>query len=639
MTRAHSSGIVADLAPGDHICCLYETEDQYRAAIAPFLRQGLERNEKVLYITDARPRDTILDYLRDDGLDVEPYLDSGQLSILTSDETCLRGGAFDPQAMLVLLQVDTEQALADGYSALRVTTEMAWALWGSSGSERLLEYEARLNEFFLDSQCLALCQYDRRLFGPVVLVDVLHTHPIVVIGAEAFDNFYYTPPTGASGSERPEAMLLRWMENLVARKRAEEALRESEERYRAIIEDQTELICRFLPEGTITFVNEAYCRYFDKKQEELIDHSFMPLIPEEDQEFVEKQIASLSVENPVITHEHRVITPGGEIRWQQWSNRAIFDEQGRFIEFQAVGRDITERVKAGEALRESESRLSGMLSSMIDFVFAFDAAGRFTFYHSPQTEDLYAPPDAFIGKKHFEVMPSYLHERFDAAFGENKQGRVAEYEYWLDIDGIVRWFSVKLSPVSTEGEFEGAVAVVRDITGHKQVEEALRKAHDELELRVEERTADLAQANEELRIEIIERKRVEEALRKLAHDLGERIKELDCLYGISNLVDKRDIPLEELFQRAVELLPPSWQYPEITGARIILEGQGFRTENFEETVWKQASDIIVRGERIGAVQVCYLEEKPVSDEGPFLEEERSLINAVAQLLGRIVEHK
>jgi diguanylate cyclase (GGDEF)-like protein/PAS domain S-box-containing protein len=134
------------------------------------------------------------------------------------------------------------------------------------------------------------------------------------------------------------------------RQRAEEALRESEARYRAIVEDQTELICRFLPDGALSFVNEAYCRYFGKEREELIGSSFMPFIPEQDREFVEEQFASLSLENPVVTYERRVILPDGQIRWQQWTDRAIFDGQGRFIEFQSVGYDITEQVRVEEQL-------------------------------------------------------------------------------------------------------------------------------------------------------------------------------------------------------------------------------------------------------------------------------------------------
>lgn len=134
-------------------------------------------------------------------------------------------------------------------------------------------------------------------------------------------------------------------------------LRKSEEKYHAIVEDQTELICRLLSDGTLTFVNEAYCRYFNKTKEELIGHSFFPFIVDDDKEFVRGKYSSLSLEHSVITYEHRVIKPNGEIGWQQWTNRAIFDDNGNLIEYQAVGRDITERKKTEEELRISRDQL------------------------------------------------------------------------------------------------------------------------------------------------------------------------------------------------------------------------------------------------------------------------------------------
>jgi PAS domain S-box-containing protein len=137
--------------------------------------------------------------------------------------------------------------------------------------------------------------------------------------------------------------------------------------------------------------------------------------------------------------------------------------------------------------------------------------------------------------------------------------------------------------------------------------------------------------------DITDRKRAEEVLQKRTRDLGERVKELNCLYGISHLVEKQDISLEEILQGTVDLIPPSWQYPEVTCARIILEGREFTTENFQETTWKQTNDIIVRGDRTGVLEVCYLEEKPESDEGPFLKEEGRLIDAIAKRLGHILE--
>jgi PAS domain S-box-containing protein len=156
--------------------------------------------------------------------------------------------------------------------------------------------------------------------------------------------------------------------DITERKQTEKILQESETRYRMVVEDQTELICRFMPKGVLTFVNDAYCRYFGRKREELIGHSFMPLIPEEDRNKVNNQISRLNKENSTVTTEHRVIAQGGPIRWQQWTNRAIFDEQGNIIEYQAVGRDVTERKEAAEAL-EYRMNLEKLITSIsTDFI-------------------------------------------------------------------------------------------------------------------------------------------------------------------------------------------------------------------------------------------------------------------------------
>ena len=131
----------------------------------------------------------------------------------------------------------------------------------------------------------------------------------------------------------------------------------------------------------------------------------------------------------------------------------------------------------------------------------------------------------------------------------------------------------------------------------------------------------------------------EEHLRKLNYELNERVKELNCLYGISNLATKSNITLKKVFQGVVELIPPGWQYPEITSARISIADQQFRTQNFKDTIWKQTSDITVHNKRVGVLEVCYLQEKPQSNEGPFLAEERKLINAITEQLGYIIERK
>jgi len=131
----------------------------------------------------------------------------------------------------------------------------------------------------------------------------------------------------------------------------------------------------------------------------------------------------------------------------------------------------------------------------------------------------------------------------------------------------------------------------------------------------------------------------EYALREQTQVIAERAKELNCLYNLSDLAQKRDVSLPQVLQATAELLPSTWQYPEATCARIVFEEQVFTTDNFRETRWRQACDIVVRGRPSGTVEVRYLDEKPESEEGPVLDAERRLINAVAERLGHIIERE
>ncbi|MEN6519458.1 MAG: PAS domain S-box protein [Methanospirillum sp.] len=144
--------------------------------------------------------------------------------------------------------------------------------------------------------------------------------------------------------------------DITDRKRAEDAVRESEEQYRNVVEDQTEFVCRFLPDGTHVFVNDAYCRYFGVNRDEILGHRFRPKIPAGDRERLDRFFASLTPEHPVDTIEQRIVMPDGAVHWQRWSDRAIFDRSGTIVEYQSVGRDITEQKETQAALEASEVR-------------------------------------------------------------------------------------------------------------------------------------------------------------------------------------------------------------------------------------------------------------------------------------------
>jgi KaiC/GvpD/RAD55 family RecA-like ATPase len=107
MESRYSLRTIEDLAPGDHLCWLYASAEEHRALLTPFMRLGLERTEKVIYIVDEHTAELVLSYLRDAGLEVEPYLSRGQLTILSAAEAYMRDGSFDPDRMIALLRAET----------------------------------------------------------------------------------------------------------------------------------------------------------------------------------------------------------------------------------------------------------------------------------------------------------------------------------------------------------------------------------------------------------------------------------------------------------------------------------------------------------------------------------------------------
>jgi two-component system cell cycle sensor histidine kinase/response regulator CckA len=135
------------------------------------------------------------------------------------------------------------------------------------------------------------------------------------------------------------------------RKRAEEALRRTDDLFRAIVGDQTEMIVRWLPDGTRTFVNEAYCRTFGLPYDQLVGTSFLPLVEASFRDSVRAKLAALTPDAPIATEIHQSVLPDGSSCWQEWTDRGLFDAAGTLIELQSVGRDVTAQVRAQEEWR------------------------------------------------------------------------------------------------------------------------------------------------------------------------------------------------------------------------------------------------------------------------------------------------
>lgn len=215
-THAPILPAIKHMHAGDHYCGIYKSDEDHRRLTVDFVRQGIERNEKMFYLVNIQTVAQLKETLTKAGLPVDELIKQGQLVIMTAKEAYLRDGQFEPAKMIALLRDETEKALQEGYTALRATGEMTWALGGEPGCERLVEYESLLNHFFPTSKCYAICQYDRRKFDSEMLLDILHTHPKVLVGQEGYDNskMYFVSPDLFLEKDRQSALLETWLANL-----------------------------------------------------------------------------------------------------------------------------------------------------------------------------------------------------------------------------------------------------------------------------------------------------------------------------------------------------------------------------------------------------------------------------------------
>ena len=282
--------------------------------------------------------------------------------------------------------------------------------------------------------------------------------------------------------------------DITEQKRAEEALRESEARYHAIIEDQTELICRYLPDGRLTFVNGAYSRYYGVSQEELINANFIPNIPEPDLSIITNCLAGISRENSVVEYSHRIITPAGELRWQRWTQRGIYLADGTLAEYQAVGSDITERKKMEEELRESEAKHRLLFDSANDSILIVDSQGRILNANRTTCEH--------TGYTHDELTSMTIHQLDSPVQGTKTQDRLAEImkHGHATFETMSRRKDGSLIPVEVSAcliTWDGQPALLgifHDVSEHKRLEKNLLETTH----RLENANFELTVLNEEL---------------------------------------------------------------------------------------------------------------------------------------------
>ena len=349
---------VDDLRTGDHACFIYDGEQEYQAVLVPFVRAGLEQRQRVLYIHDMRSPEDVSTMLRAAGVDIDHAEFREQIVFVPAKQMYARGAGYSWDRVLDQVHAMTALALADGWSGLRVTSEMTWVLRKTQGTERLLAQEGRMGRFFRESAALGMSQFDRAKFPAEALLDVLLAHPVAVLGTEAVHNFYYTPQVEVSGGWRSEMTLTKWLSNLKERKRAGENLRESLQLHREVLDNVGSGIIVIDRDGRVVQCNPFVERFLGVQGLDVQGRPLSEFFPGMGSENLEESLVRVLQGEVVLSPDMNVSRPGATTPFWIIATLAPYrDPDGRIIGAIAAISDITSRKEMEIALRSSEDHL------------------------------------------------------------------------------------------------------------------------------------------------------------------------------------------------------------------------------------------------------------------------------------------
>jgi len=380
--------------------------------------------------------------------------------------------------------------------------------------------------------------------------------------------------------------------------RVGQTLTDSETLFRAIFENSGSGMALVDMQGRPVKCNPALQKILGYTEEELLGMSFMEFTHPDDREWEWELYAELMAgKRDKIEYEKRYITKDRQVIWVNLVSTMVKDEEGTPKYAVGMIQDITERKQAEEDLRRVSERLQLATRAANIGIWDWDVARDETVWddamyklYGKRKEDFSGAYDAWA--------QSLAPEDFERAQGELQAALGGEREF--DSEFRIVWPDGSTHFIKADSQ-----------TFHDADGKPVRMVG--------------------VNYDVTERRRAEEQNRRLIHDLGERVKELTALHHTARILQDEEKSVPELLEEIVSILPPAWQYPEVTAARITLGEMEFKTPNFSQTQWSQVAKFTA-GNLQGTIEVVYLEERPEEDVGSFLSEERNLIDSLAEMI-------
>ena len=506
-TRRTGIPVTGNVPWGTHFCQFYQTKEDLVEVLVPYFKAGLESNEFCMWVTsEPLSEEEAKEAMRKAVPDFDRYLKRGQIQIVPHNEWYLKDGVFNLQRVLNAWVNKLEQALAKGYDGLRVTGNTAWL--EKKDWKNFADYEEEVNSVIGKYRMMVVCTYSIDKCSASEVINVVRSHQFALV------------------KRRGEWELI----ESSSLKRAKVSLRETEERYRELTESISDVFFAMDKDLRYTYWNKAFKKLMGVSAKDAVGKSLTEVFPDVKGTKVERfYIETLRTQQPQsMVNEYQL---GGENFVLEISAYPTKDGLSVFV------KDITQRRKAEELLQKSEEKLRTIINSMQDLVFSIDMDGNFrSYYQSSHRPDLYRSPEEFVGKNFREMLPPDVADLLQTAIKKIKaSGKPQQFDYSLKIEDKELWFDASLSPVKDKsGCLTEITTVVRNITERKDMEEQLKQYSEHLEEKVEERTKQLKNAQEQL-IKVERLAAIGEVATMVGHDLRNPLQSIEnAAYYLSN---------------------------------------------------------------------------------------------------------
>ena len=467
------------LQPGDHVCCIHESEEELHDLVPAFFKPALESGEKALYVADIRSPRTIMEWMSLAGIPAEEALADGRFAIMTPEQGMVCGGVFDPDRAISLITREIEAARAAGFTALRVASEMSWIFSACSGAGRLDEYEAKLNRVTANTSCTIMCLYDRNRFRAEILLDTLKSHPIVITGTDVCDNFYHVPSSQSAALPAAEEQLEQKLESLVRHRQTESSLKKTADLLTYLFDTFPMPVYYKDSRGTYLECNRPFAeQILGMPKEKILGRSLDELkcpFPKRLVAFYREQDAKLLAGNDKQVYETRIPCADGSDRPFHVHKQVFVDPQSGEPAIMGLLTDLSDQKRA-----EAQSALLfAAIEHAAEAVMITDANAVIQ-YVNPAFEEItgYSPGEA-VGMTPRILSSGRQNETFYHNMHESLQrgcawsGRLVNRRK----NGTLYDEEMTISPVpDAQGNIAHYVAIKRDITEKMTLAARLRQA-------------------------------------------------------------------------------------------------------------------------------------------------------------------